>query len=174
MTRKELKECLAADRMQTLGNTKIYHILYIFFTRHPAWLRWKYIKYMRLTNYHVGVMMLWYQFLKNRVGNKIGFEIGGKGIGSGFAVYHNGPVVIHGKAVLGVNCRLHGDNCIGNDGITDECPIIGDNVDIGVGAKIIGNVRIADNCIIGAGAVVTKDFLEPGSVIGGVPSYKLK
>ena len=35
---------------------------------------------------------------------------------------------------------------------------IGDNVDIGVGAKIIGNVTIADNCKNGAGAVVVSDF----------------
>ena len=37
-------------------------------------------------------------------------------------------------------------------------PIIGDNVDIGVGATIIGNITIADNIKIGAGAVVTKSF----------------
>ena len=48
---------------------------------------------------------------------------------------------------------MHGDNCIGNNGKDDECPIIGSHVDIGVGAKILGGVHIADNCTIGAGAV---------------------
>lgn len=43
-----------------------------------------------------------------------------------------------------------------------------------MGAKIIGGVRIADSCKIGAGAVVVSDFLEPGSIIGGVPARKLK
>ena len=95
-------------------------------------------------------------------------------IGKGFAIYHNGPVVIHGKSKIGEYCSLHGDNCIGNNGINDECPVIGANVDIGVGAKIIGNVHIADNCKIGAGAIVVSDFLEPGSVVGGVPARKLK
>lgn len=118
--------------------------------------------------------MLWYQLLRNRIGNRLGFEIGGKEIGAGLAIYHNGPVVIHGKSILGTNCSLHGDNCIGNDGITDDCPVIGNNVDIGVGAKIIGNVHIADDCKIGAGAVVVKDFLEPGSVIGGIPAKKIR
>lgn len=118
--------------------------------------------------------MLWYQFLRNRIGNRLGFEISGAGIGAGLAIYHNGPVVIHGKAILGMNCSLHGDNCIGNDGITDDCPVIGNDVDIGFGAKIIGRVRIADNCKIGAGAVVVKDFLEQGSVIGGIPAKKIR
>ena len=35
---------------------------------------------------------------------------------------------------------LHGDNCIGNNGKTEGCPIIGDNVDIGTGAKILGAI----------------------------------
>ena len=95
-------------------------------------------------------------------------------IGKGVAIYHNGPVVIHGKSIIGEYCSLHGDNCIGNDGVNDECPVIGANVDIGVGAIIIGNVHIADNCRIGAGAIVVSDFMEPGSVIGGVPARKLK
>lgn len=43
-----------------------------------------------------------------------------------------------------------------------------------MGAKIIGNVRIADDCKIGAGAIVVTNFFEPGSVIGGVPARKLK
>lgn len=69
---------------------------------------------------------------------------------------------------------MHGDNCIGNNGKDDECPIIGSHVDIGVGAKILGGIHIADNCTIGAGAVVVNDFMEPGSVIGGIPAKKIK
>lgn len=99
---------------------------------------------------------------------------GYKTIGKGLALYHNGPIVVHGKAKIGDYCALHGDNCIGNNGITDECPVIGANVDVGVGAKIIGDVRIADNCKIGAGAVVVSDFLDEGTVIVGVPAHKAK
>ena len=43
----------------------------------------------------------------------------------------------------------------------------------GANAVIIGDVIIADNCVIGAGAVVTKSFTEPGSVIVGVPGRKI-
>ena len=41
---------------------------------------------------------------------------------------------------------------------------------LGSGAKIIGEVHIANGCIIGANAVVTKDFLEENSIIAGVPA----
>jgi len=43
-------------------------------------------------------------------------------------------------------------------------------VDIGVGAVIIGGIHIADGCIIGANAVVNKDFPNPGKVIIGIPA----
>jgi serine O-acetyltransferase len=76
---------------------------------------------------------------------------------------------------VGENCQLHGSNCIGNDGYAlDKCPVIGNNVDIGVGAKILGNITIADNIVIGAGAVVVHSFTEPGITIGGIPARKLK
>ena len=45
---------------------------------------------------------------------------------------------------------------------------------MGAGAKVIGNVTIADNIKIGAGAVVVTSFIEPGITIGGVPARKLK
>ena len=56
----------------------------------------------------------------------------------------------------------------------NKAPIIGKNVDIGFGAVIIGDVKIADNCVIGANAVVTKSFLEQGTVICGVPAREIK
>ena len=68
---------------------------------------------------------------------------------------------------------FHGNNCIGNNGKTEDCPVIGDNVDIGFGAIIIGNVKIADNVKIGANAVVTKSCLEEGATLVGIPAHKL-
>lgn len=52
--------------------------------------------------------------------------------------------------------------------------MLGKNVDLGIGAKIIGGVTIADNIKIGANAVVTKSFTEPGITIAGVPAKKIK
>lgn len=50
---------------------------------------------------------------------------------------------------------------------------IGDHCFIGMDALILPGVTLADHCIVGAGSVVTKSFLEPGSVIAGNPAKKV-
>jgi serine O-acetyltransferase len=52
-------------------------------------------------------------------------------------------------------------------------PRLGDNVYIGPGAKIFGDIDIASNIAIGANAVVNKSFMESGISIGGVPAVKV-
>ena len=49
-------------------------------------------------------------------------------------------------------------------------PVLGNNIYIGAGAKIIGNIYIADDCVIGANAVVTKSIMEPKSIVAGIPA----
>lgn len=53
-------------------------------------------------------------------------------------------------------------------------PIIGDNCDIGVGAKIIGDITIADNVTIAAGAIVNKSCSQSNVVLAGVPAKVIK
>lgn len=69
---------------------------------------------------------------------------------------------------------MHGMNCIGNKGVANSgVPVIGDNVNIGVGAKIVGDVYIADDVSIGANAVVTKSCYEKGEVLVGIPAKNI-
>ena len=49
--------------------------------------------------------------------------------------------------------------------------MVGDNVEFGVGSSVIGGIRIANNVKIGAGAVVTKDILEEGVTVIGIPAH---
>lgn len=144
---------------------------------------WKYQKLLRYTEYHYnrknrsiyhGLMYLYYRRRKNKLGTKLGIEIWENSFGKGLIIHHSGNIVVNGMARIGENCQLHGSNCIGNDGKSLDAPIIGNNVEIGVGAKVIGKVKIADNIKIGAGAVVVSSFLEEGITIGGVPARKLK
>lgn len=109
---------------------------------------------------------------KNKIGVKIGVEIDVNTFAPGLLIHHNGNIVINNGATIGRNCQLHGDNCIGNRGSfqKDGFPIIGDNVDIGVGVKIIGPIRIANDIRIGANAVVVSSFDEPGITVVGVPA----
>ena len=115
------------------------------------------------------LMFRYYEKKKNIYSYKSGVEIGlSSNIGRCLDIWHSG-VVINGN--IGDNCIFHGKNTVGNKGYGMEtmCPEIGNNVDFGAGSVAIGDIRIASNCVIGAGAVVTKSFNEPGSVIVGVP-----
>ena len=83
-------------------------------------------------------------------------------------------IVVNSSVRAGENCILHGGNCIGNKGSVNVNPVLGDNVDIGFGAVIIGNIEIADNITVGANAVVNKSFMESGITIAGVPARRVK
>lgn len=107
--------------------------------------------------------------LKNKQGLQLGIEITPNCAAPGVRICHQN-VILNGY--VGTGCVFHGNNVIGNKktGAASEVPTLGANVDVGVGAIVIGNVTIADDCIIGAGSVVTKSFLEPGTIIAGVPA----
>lgn len=117
------------------------------------------------------VLSLYYKALKNRLGSRLGFIISAGCFGEGLRLEHYGSVIVNPKARIGKNCIIHGNCCIGsNGGYPDDSPVIGDNVDIGQFAQILGGIRIADNVRIGAGAVVVKDVLTPGVTVVGVPA----
>lgn len=107
---------------------------------------------------------------RNKLGILLGFHIPAGCFGEGLLIYHSGSIVVNDCAKIGKNCILHGENCIGNNGVTKDAPIIGDNCDIGIGAKIIGGVKLGNNIKIGANAVVTKSFEEDGIILAGVPA----
>ena len=52
-------------------------------------------------------------------------------------------------------------------------PVIGDNLDLGIGAKVIGDVRLGNNVKIGANAVVTRSFEENNITLVGLPARKV-
>lgn len=91
-----------------------------------------------------------------------------KDIGPGLFIQHGFATIISARAI-GQNCWINQQVTIGFTNDTDK-PTIGDNVTIYAGAKILGNVRIGDNSIVGANAVVLKDVPENCTVVG-VPAY---
>lgn len=116
------------------------------------------------------LLAYWYKGRKNRLGAKLGFIISAGCFGEGLKLEHYGSVIVNPKSRIGKNCIIHGNCCIGsNGGYPDYSPVIGDNVDIGQNAQILGGITIADNVRIGAGAVVVKDVLTPGVTVVGVP-----
>lgn len=153
-------------------------------SRHKRYIIWRYMYYFRCSVYWNEVRTSGNNRLermiakrkaryfikkKNIYSSLSGVEIGIESrIGRMCDIWHSG-VVINGT--IGENCTFHGNNIIGNKGKGHESekPVLGSGVDVGAGAAIIGDVYIADDSIIGAGAVVTKSFSETGSIIVGVP-----
>lgn len=91
-------------------------------------------------------------------------------IGRNFVIDHFGGIVISGYTRIGDNCRIRTGVVIGLQRIEEPCaPVIGNNVDVGVGAKILGPISIGNNVVIGANAVVISDVPD-NSIAVGIPA----
>ena len=138
----------------------------------------RYVRFLRREEYHRNagssvfhnICSLYWSRRKNRLGNMLGFRIPPNCFGPGLMIYHNGEIIVNEKARIGAGCILHGGNCIGNNGKTEDAPVIGDGLDLGIGAKIIGGVRLADSVRVGANAVVTRSFEKSGITLVGIPA----
>lgn len=88
--------------------------------------------------------------------------------GGGVRIDHLNGILVNHNARVGENVRIYQQVTIGDDFEhgPGESPVIGDNVRIGAGAKIIGNIRVGDNVTIGANAVVTRDVPDNATVVG--------
>ena len=91
-------------------------------------------------------------------------------IGKNFIIDHFGGIVISGYASFGDDCRIRNGVVVGLKNINQPiAPIIGNRVDIGAGAKLLGAIKIGDDVIIGANAVVICD-VPNNSIAVGVPA----
>lgn len=95
-------------------------------------------------------------------------------IGKGFYVGHFGGIILHSDVRMGENCSLGPGVLIGTRGLGNTgVPVIGNNVYIGVGAKILGGIKIGNNVKVGANAVVLSDIPD-GATAVGVPAKIIK
>jgi serine O-acetyltransferase len=91
-------------------------------------------------------------------------------VGKNFVIDHFGGIVISGYARFGDNCRVRNGVVVGLKSVDNPCaPVFGNNVDIGAGAKILGEIVIGDNVFIGANAVVLQS-VPSNSLAVGVPA----
>ncbi len=188
MNKIEFKNIIFEEKLLYLGDNPSI-IKQMKKSHHKRYYIWKYLYFFRCCQYYRKVRQdksasrferklakfkfKHYEKKKNIYSYKSGVEIGiDSKIGKNCDIWHSG-VVINGN--IGDNCIFHGNNTIGNKGQGNDSlrPELGNNIDIGVGAVIIGSLIIADGCIIGAGAVVTKSFEQNNSIIVGVPGKKI-
>lgn len=186
ISKSQLKDCIEYEKKiysQYMFKSKFRYFISRW-KREPVRMILNFLILSRKTDYYLAkrtsqgglfsnILYTYYIRRKNILGEKLGLEIQTTNTGKGLLIFHYNNV-INGESIIGTNCHLHGNNCIGNDGKSSLCPIIGDNVSIGVGAKIIGNIQIANNIKVAAGAVVVHSFFEEGITIGGIPAKKIK
>ena len=165
--RTDLMDYLESDRL-SLGRTIRKPVMSDYIWRFEILLR-KYEYYYNKKS----VLRFVYGVLFRRMSLKLGFSIPINVCEKGLAIVHYGTIVISDGARIGENCRIHENVCIGATGGSLEAAKIGKNCFIATGAKIIGNIHIADNTAIAANAVVVKDIYEAGTTWGGVPARKI-
>ncbi len=84
--------------------------------------------------------------------------------GPGFVLIHSHGIVINSCVRGGRDVKLEHQVTIGAE--KGQYPVLGDNVFMGAGAKIVGGVRIGNNARIGANAVVVKDIPDNATAVG--------
>ena len=182
MTLEETKAIIEEEKLLYVPE----RFLYMRYSHQKRYMIWKTLSSFRMWKYwreqytrtNLG-RLKWryaklacrYYFRKMYVyGEKAGIEFSQHCVlGKRLNIWHGGVVI---SGCLGDDCVIHGNNIIGNKGISGGgTPILGNRVDVGAGAVIIGDVKIADNCRIGANAVVNISVQEAGSLIVGVPAH---
>lgn len=143
-------------------------------TRHGFWVlvvyrygRWRYRIQSRALRLPFSFLYKLGKFFADTLGAEIPCEAT---IGSRLVLEHTGGIVISGDAVLGSDCIVRQGVTIGlRYSGQSGSPRLGDRVDIGAGAKLLGSIVIGNDVAIGANAVVLCDVPD-GCVAVGVPA----
>jgi putative colanic acid biosynthesis acetyltransferase WcaB len=124
--------------------------------RWPKCIRWLAAPYLCVYQ-----LIVWWE---------LGIELNHKAkVGPRLRLHHGYGLVVHESAVIGSDCTLRHGTTIGNRRESDDCPVIGDRVDIGCSSVIIGRIEIGDDAKIGAGSVVLHD-VPAGCTVAGNPA----
>ena len=168
MTIKELIEIISSDlhRYESKVNFKCF-LRYLFFTpgfKYSYRMRiYRFISDKRYLNILKPLMKLSLKRLTYKYGIQIPMETN---IGEGLLITHFGGIFINPESKIGKNFTICQDVTIGiNKG---GVPTIGDNVYVAAGAKVIGDINVGNNSIIGVNSVVTKKVPD-NAVVAGNP-----
>lgn len=160
-----LIECICADVKANAGNPKGILVTALFRTGHALrfgpWI-------LRPLAWIYGV------FYRVAVEWVMGIELPWKTVaGPGLRIDHGVGLVVHDHTILGAGCTLRNGVTLGIRDLKQKgcpaAPVLGDRVDVGVHAVIIGPVNVGDDAVIGAGSVVLKD-VPRGAVVVGNPA----
>jgi serine O-acetyltransferase len=95
-------------------------------------------------------------------------------IGKGLRIHHFGGIILHSAAVVGEHCTIYHGVTLGDRGGWGGAPRVGNRVLIGAGAKLIGQIVIGDESVIGANAVVSRSVPARHLAVGIPATAKLR
>lgn len=112
-----------------------------------------------------------YRWVRNHYGIELPYSAV---VGRRVRIEHQGNIVVHGSAVIGDDCIVRQGVTIGNRRLDEPsaAPIIGNRVNIGAGAVLLGGITIGDDVNIGANAVVLDDVPSRSLVVGPKASIR--
>lgn len=174
----ELKHFLKVDHYRNFGTSKSSLYFKLVNKKYKLLFLFRVCQYLYLNREHNKLYRYFYRVLVvfyYGISEKLCIEIEPRTkIGIGLFLPHPNGIVINPEVIIGDNCTILQQVTIGNNGFKgiNKLAILGDNVQIGAGAKIIGPCKIGNNVTIGANSVVTKDISD-GEVVGGIPAKYL-
>ena len=156
------RELCGGKNSQALASYALYAVVVYRFGRAVSGVRFRPVRLILLALYHV-----------SRVVTEVAFGISiarTADIGVPVMFHHHGTVFVAAGCVIGKRCQIYHGVTIGERGGRHAGrPVIGNDVLVGAGAKILGPVRVGDGVRIGANAVVLAD-VPPGAIAIGVPA----
>ena len=183
MTRKECKDIIQDDIRVFAYKKEHLLAFWAFLSNDLNYARIQFLKHLRWHEYYrcrKGILaligMVYHKRRKNAIGLRLNWEIPAGAFSKGLQPWHPN-IVVNDDARIGKNALLHGNNCIGRKGegeVNNLSPRIGDNLNLGFGASIIGGVVLGDNVIVGCNAVVIDSYPEGNVTLVGVPAKPLK
>lgn len=159
-----MRQCLRADFERNPRKTQ--RITLILLRAGRAWHRRPGLRPWLLRRVIHVAKLVW---LEGLIGAEIPNEVY---IGPGVRIPHSlRGVMMHPSVVIGSGCTVYHQTVFG---VRDERggPVVGDHVEVGAGAKLLGPIRVGDGCRIGANAVLVKDA-EPHGTYVGVPAARV-
>ena len=133
-SKEDLARYIKKDSAGLFSENRKSHERYMKRVKDPRYLIGVYLEYLRKEEYfknqdrqtkYIKLSGLLLERKRNSLGLKLGFCMEANCFDEGLTIDHCGSIVINPKAKIEKNCRLCGNNCIGNNGFVDKAPTIG-------------------------------------------------
>lgn len=158
------------------------HSLRARILRYDSYFLSRYFYHLRMTEWyelappstHIlwhKIMVVWHKFRLRKYGRMMGLQIPPHTVDFGIKLYHWGWMIVNSKAKIGKNLTIYPGVTVGAS--KSGVPTIGDNVFLGLGSKVFGDVTIGNNVIVAPNAVVVKNVPD-NSIVAGVPAKVIK